>query len=59
MRLDATGHCVFYDSCPLRSYKDAGGECQTCPLACHRCTGPSKDDCLSCNAPLLLLSESG
>lgn len=54
--LDASGHCVFYSECSLRSYKDKNGECQQCHKICHRCFGPDKDHCLSCNEPYFLLS---
>uniref|UniRef100_A0A671VLW9 Proprotein convertase subtilisin/kexin type 5b n=1 Tax=Sparus aurata TaxID=8175 RepID=A0A671VLW9_SPAAU len=56
--LDASGHCVFYSECSLRSYKDKNGECQQCHKICHRCFGPDKDQCLSCNEPYFLLNNT-
>ncbi|KAM6954410.1 proprotein convertase subtilisin/kexin type 5-like [Aplochiton taeniatus] len=56
LRLDASGHCVFYSQCPLHSYRDKDGDCGLCPPSCHRCSGPHKDQCLSCNALLFLLN---
>uniref|UniRef100_A0A3P8RMF6 Uncharacterized protein n=1 Tax=Amphiprion percula TaxID=161767 RepID=A0A3P8RMF6_AMPPE len=48
-RKDASGHCVWYRQCSLQSYVDQNGECQQCHELCHRCSGPGKDHCLSCN----------
>ncbi|KAM8760711.1 proprotein convertase subtilisin/kexin type 5-like [Acanthopagrus schlegelii] len=56
--LDASGHCVWYSECSLRSYKDKNGECQQCHKICHRCFGPDKDQCLSCNEPYFLLNST-
>uniref|UniRef100_A0A3Q1HH90 Uncharacterized protein n=1 Tax=Acanthochromis polyacanthus TaxID=80966 RepID=A0A3Q1HH90_9TELE len=57
-RKDASGHCVWYHQCALQSYMDQNGECQQCHKLCHRCSGPGKDHCLSCNEPYFLMSES-
>lgn len=55
-RRDASGHCVWFSQCSLRSYMDHNGQCQECHKLCHRCSGPSKDRCLSCNEPHFLMS---
>ncbi|KAA8592193.1 hypothetical protein FQN60_017648 [Etheostoma spectabile] len=57
-RTDASGHCVFYSECSLRSYMDHNGDCQQCHKLCHRCSGPGKDQCLSCNEPNFLLNNT-
>ena len=43
--LPQDGSCV--DRCPLGSYKDQD-RCLPCHGSCHSCSGPSKEDCLSC-----------
>ncbi|XP_071385584.1 proprotein convertase subtilisin/kexin type 5-like [Centroberyx affinis] len=58
MRKDASGHCVWYSQCSLRSYMGEDGECQLCHPLCHRCSGPGKDHCLSCNSPRFLLNDT-
>lgn len=59
-RLEGHGHCVPLSStCTLRQYADQDGECHPCHKYCHRCTGPGKSQCLSCNQRHLLLSEFG
>uniref|UniRef100_A0A8C8JQA3 P/Homo B domain-containing protein n=1 Tax=Oncorhynchus tshawytscha TaxID=74940 RepID=A0A8C8JQA3_ONCTS len=58
MRKDSSGHCVFYSQCSLRSYKDEEGDCQTCHPLCHRCSGPTKEHCLSCNPQTFLLNNT-
>ncbi|XP_068615246.1 proprotein convertase subtilisin/kexin type 5-like, partial [Brachionichthys hirsutus] len=55
---DASGHCVWFGECSLRSYKDQNGECRQCHKQCHRCSGPEKDRCLSCNEPYFLLNNT-
>lgn len=55
--IDASGHCVWYSECSLHSYMDHNGDCQQCHKLCHRCSGPGKDNCLSCNEPNFLLSK--
>ncbi|XP_030000063.1 proprotein convertase subtilisin/kexin type 5-like [Sphaeramia orbicularis] len=55
---DASGHCVWYSECSLRSYMDQNGECQTCPKSCHRCFGSGEDHCLSCEEPRFLLNNT-
>ncbi|XP_047448534.1 proprotein convertase subtilisin/kexin type 5b isoform X2 [Mugil cephalus] len=57
-RLDTNGHCVWYSQCPMHSYLDGDGECQHCHKRCHVCSGPGKDNCLSCNEPLFLLNTT-
>ncbi|XP_078141236.1 proprotein convertase subtilisin/kexin type 5b isoform X1 [Centroberyx gerrardi] len=58
MRKDASGHCVWYSECSLRSYMGEDGDCQLCHPLCHRCSGPGKDHCLSCNSPRFLLNDT-
>ncbi|KAL6114118.1 pcsk5 [Pungitius sinensis] len=53
-RTDASGHCVWFIQCSLASYMDHNGQCQPCHKLCHRCSGPSKDHCLSCKEPNFL-----
>ncbi|KAK9523367.1 hypothetical protein VZT92_019778 [Zoarces viviparus] len=57
-RKDASGHCVWFIQCSLRSYMDHNGQCQQCHKLCHRCSGPGKDHCLSCNEPHYLLNNT-
>ncbi|KAJ8413952.1 hypothetical protein AAFF_G00065500 [Aldrovandia affinis] len=58
MRKDIHGHCIFQTECSLRSYKDQQGECQPCHRLCHRCTGPSRAHCMSCNDQYFLLNHT-
>ncbi|KAM4616792.1 proprotein convertase subtilisin/kexin type 5-like [Polymixia lowei] len=58
MRRDGSGHCAWYSRCSLSSYMGEDGECQLCHPRCHRCSGPGKDRCLSCNAPHFLLNDT-
>lgn len=46
------------NKCLPRQYADQDGECHPCHKYCHRCSGPGKTHCLSCNQRHLLLSES-
>ncbi|KAL6096710.1 pcsk5 [Pungitius sinensis] len=56
-RLEARGHCVpSSDNCSPDQYADQGGECRRCHKYCHRCSGPGKTHCLSCNQRHLLLN---
>ncbi|XP_041642714.1 proprotein convertase subtilisin/kexin type 5-like [Cheilinus undulatus] len=55
---DASGHCVWYSRCSLSSYIDDNGECQKCHKLCHRCYGPGKDQCFSCDEPPFLLNST-
>uniref|UniRef100_A0A8P4K715 Proprotein convertase subtilisin/kexin type 5a n=1 Tax=Dicentrarchus labrax TaxID=13489 RepID=A0A8P4K715_DICLA len=56
-RLDSRGHCVpSANKCSPRQYTDQDGECHSCHKYCHRCSGPSKAHCLSCNQRHLLLN---
>lgn len=58
-RLEGHGHCVpSTNVCSPRQYADQDGECHPCHKYCHRCSGPGKSHCLSCNQRHLLLSES-
>uniref|UniRef100_A0A8C2Z4C6 Growth factor receptor domain-containing protein n=1 Tax=Cyclopterus lumpus TaxID=8103 RepID=A0A8C2Z4C6_CYCLU len=57
-RKDASGHCVWFIQCSLRSYMDHNGQCQQCHKLCHRCSGPGKDNCLSCNEPHFLMNNT-
>uniref|UniRef100_A0A3P9Q8S7 Growth factor receptor domain-containing protein n=1 Tax=Poecilia reticulata TaxID=8081 RepID=A0A3P9Q8S7_POERE len=57
-RVDESRRCVWNSQCSMDSYVDLNGDCQRCHTQCHRCDGPGKDHCLSCNEPHLLLSES-
>nr|XP_040052772.1 proprotein convertase subtilisin/kexin type 5 isoform X2 [Gasterosteus aculeatus aculeatus] len=56
-RLEGRGHCVpLPDSCSPEQYADQRGECHRCHKYCHRCSGPGKTHCLSCNQRHLLLN---
>uniref|UniRef100_A0A8C4EH67 Proprotein convertase subtilisin/kexin type 5b n=1 Tax=Dicentrarchus labrax TaxID=13489 RepID=A0A8C4EH67_DICLA len=57
-RKDASGHCEWFSQCPLHSYMDQNGDCQKCHVPCHRCSGPGKDQCFSCNKPHFLLNTT-
>uniref|UniRef100_A0A3Q3W1N2 Growth factor receptor domain-containing protein n=1 Tax=Mola mola TaxID=94237 RepID=A0A3Q3W1N2_MOLML len=53
--LEGSGHCVpSANLCSPRQYADQEGECHPCHKYCHRCSGPSKSHCLSCNQRHLL-----
>ncbi|XP_045923579.1 proprotein convertase subtilisin/kexin type 5-like [Micropterus dolomieu] len=56
-RLDGHSHCVpSATKCSPHQYADHVGECHPCHKYCHRCSGPGKTDCLSCNQRHLLLN---
>ncbi|XP_034997609.2 proprotein convertase subtilisin/kexin type 5 [Hippoglossus stenolepis] len=56
-RLEGHGHCVpSTNKCLPHQYADHDGECHPCHKYCHRCTGPRKTQCLSCNPRHLLLN---
>uniref|UniRef100_A0A4W6C5K8 Proprotein convertase subtilisin/kexin type 5a n=1 Tax=Lates calcarifer TaxID=8187 RepID=A0A4W6C5K8_LATCA len=56
-RLDGHDHCVpSANKCSPRQYADQDGECHPCHKYCHRCSGPGKTHCLSCNQKHLLLN---
>ncbi|XP_028273367.1 proprotein convertase subtilisin/kexin type 5 [Parambassis ranga] len=56
-RLDGHGHCVpSANKCSPHQYADQDGECHPCHKYCHRCSGPGKAHCLSCNPRHLLLN---
>lgn len=58
-KLEGHGHCVpSANKCSPRQYSDQDGECHPCHKYCHRCSGPGRTHCLSCNQRHLLLSES-
>ncbi|KAM8872819.1 proprotein convertase subtilisin/kexin type 5 [Synchiropus picturatus] len=55
--LDGHGHCVPSDSeCTPHQYPDQDGDCHPCHKFCHRCFGPGKSQCLSCNQRHFLLN---
>lgn len=59
LRLEGHGHCAPSPSkCLPHQYANQDGECHPCHKYCHRCSGPRKTECLSCNQRHLLLSES-
>ncbi|XP_034048082.1 proprotein convertase subtilisin/kexin type 5 [Thalassophryne amazonica] len=56
-KLDSRGHCEPpINKCPSHHYADQDGECHPCHKYCQRCSGPSKNSCLSCNQGHLLLN---
>ncbi|CAB1448387.1 unnamed protein product [Pleuronectes platessa] len=56
-RLEGHGQCVpSTDKCLPHQYADHDGECHPCHKYCHRCSGPRKAQCLSCNPRHLLLN---
>ncbi|XP_029372303.1 proprotein convertase subtilisin/kexin type 5 [Echeneis naucrates] len=56
-RLDGRGHCVpSANKCLPHQYADQDGQCHSCHKYCHRCSGPKKTQCLSCNQRHLLLN---
>ncbi|KAM7368833.1 hypothetical protein PAMP_013140 [Pampus punctatissimus] len=56
-KLEGHGHCVSSaNTCSPHQYADQDGECHSCHKYCHRCSGPSKTHCLSCNQRHLLLN---
>ncbi|XP_068561703.1 proprotein convertase subtilisin/kexin type 5 [Cebidichthys violaceus] len=56
-RLEGHGHCVrSSNNCSPHQYADQAGECHPCHKYCHRCSGPGKAHCLSCNQRHLLLN---
>ncbi|KAM4528249.1 proprotein convertase subtilisin/kexin type 5 [Odontesthes bonariensis] len=56
-RLDNHNHCVpLAKQCSPHQYADQDGECHPCHKYCHRCSGPGKTHCLSCNQRHLLLN---
>ncbi|KAM4719585.1 proprotein convertase subtilisin/kexin type 5 [Anableps anableps] len=55
-KLDSHNHCVpLASKCSPHQYADEDGECHPCHKYCHRCSGPGKTHCLSCNQGHLLL----
>ncbi|XP_066567230.1 proprotein convertase subtilisin/kexin type 5b isoform X2 [Amia ocellicauda] len=56
MQKDSHGHCVPHKDCHIASYKDQEGRCKNCHESCHRCTGPTWHECLSCNDNTYLLN---
>ncbi|XP_067378152.1 proprotein convertase subtilisin/kexin type 5b isoform X1 [Channa argus] len=57
-RKDASGHCMWVSQCSLDSYMDQNDKCQQCHKLCHRCSGPGKDHCLSCNERYFLMNST-
>ncbi|KAG7499791.1 proprotein convertase subtilisin/kexin type 5-like [Solea senegalensis] len=58
-RLEDRGHCVpSSNKCFPQQYAEWDGECHPCHKYCHRCSGPSKTQCLSCNLRHLLLNST-
>ncbi|XP_067430805.1 proprotein convertase subtilisin/kexin type 5 [Thunnus thynnus] len=56
-RLEGHSHCVpSSNKCSPHQYADQDGECHPCHKYCHRCSGPGKTHCLSCNLRHLLLN---
>ncbi|XP_076014522.1 proprotein convertase subtilisin/kexin type 5 [Genypterus blacodes] len=56
-RPDGHGRCGPPASkCSAHQYADVEGECHPCHKYCHRCSGPGKSHCLSCNLRHLLLN---
>ncbi|XP_029019493.2 proprotein convertase subtilisin/kexin type 5-like, partial [Betta splendens] len=55
---DASGHCVWFAHCPLHSYVDGDGRCRECHERCHRCFGPTENQCFSCDEPRFLLNST-
>ncbi|XP_067340936.1 proprotein convertase subtilisin/kexin type 5 isoform X1 [Channa argus] len=56
-RLEDHSHCVQSSKkCLTRQYAGQDGECHPCHKYCHRCSGPGKTHCLSCNQRHLLLN---
>uniref|UniRef100_A0A3P8UI78 Growth factor receptor domain-containing protein n=1 Tax=Cynoglossus semilaevis TaxID=244447 RepID=A0A3P8UI78_CYNSE len=54
--LDGHSRCVpSADKCLSHQYADQDGECHQCHNHCHRCSGPGKAHCLSCNQGHFLL----
>ncbi|XP_035996608.1 proprotein convertase subtilisin/kexin type 5 [Fundulus heteroclitus] len=55
-KLDAHNRCVpLANKCSPHQYADEDRECQPCHKYCHRCSGPGKNHCLSCNQGHFLL----
>ncbi|XP_039635568.1 proprotein convertase subtilisin/kexin type 5 [Perca fluviatilis] len=55
--LEGYSHCVSSSSnCSPQQYADQDGKCHPCHKYCHRCSGPGKTQCLSCNQRHLLLN---
>uniref|UniRef100_A0A8C6KVW4 Proprotein convertase subtilisin/kexin type 5a n=1 Tax=Nothobranchius furzeri TaxID=105023 RepID=A0A8C6KVW4_NOTFU len=58
-RLDDYSHCVpSAYMCSPHQYADQDGECHSCHKYCHRCSGPGKAHCLTCNQGHLLMNGS-
>ncbi|XP_028457908.1 proprotein convertase subtilisin/kexin type 5 [Perca flavescens] len=54
--LKGYSHCVSSSNCSPQQYADQDGKCHPCHKYCHRCSGPGKTQCLSCNQRHLLLN---
>ncbi|KAM6976267.1 proprotein convertase subtilisin/kexin type 5 [Tautogolabrus adspersus] len=58
-RLEGHSHCVpLANKCSPHEYADQHGDCHPCHKYCHRCSGPGKTHCLSCNQRHLLLNAT-
>ncbi|XP_013861969.1 proprotein convertase subtilisin/kexin type 5 [Austrofundulus limnaeus] len=56
-RLDGHNYCLpSAFKCSPRQYAAQDGDCRPCHKFCHRCSGPGKAHCLSCNQGHLLLN---
>ncbi|XP_056289183.1 proprotein convertase subtilisin/kexin type 5 [Pseudoliparis swirei] len=58
-RSEGHGRCAPPpSSCAPHQYADQDGECHACHKHCHRCSGPGRTHCLSCNQRHLLLNAT-
>ncbi|XP_038130845.1 proprotein convertase subtilisin/kexin type 5 [Cyprinodon tularosa] len=54
--LDGHNRCIpLANKCSPHQYADEDRECHPCHKYCHRCSGPGKTHCLSCNQGHFLL----
>uniref|UniRef100_A0A671RA21 Proprotein convertase subtilisin/kexin type 5-like n=1 Tax=Sinocyclocheilus anshuiensis TaxID=1608454 RepID=A0A671RA21_9TELE len=58
MRKDVNGHCQFFSDCSLHTFTDKDSQCKPCHKSCLRCSGTSKEQCLSCNPKHFLLKQT-
>lgn len=58
--LQAAGPSTCESLCPDGFYSDSStNTCPNCNTACKKCSGPSANECLSCNAGKYLLVQAG